>query len=322
MSRCPDVVQLTALDDAVSTVSSATASERAVYVGITYSPFTGGLYRHPTPSGRVELVAKFPYGIVSSPVLTPQRLLIASLGGRLIAFDRNRHEQQWEHRLASSLPTSPIVSDCLVSVDFRGRVVGIDCETGHRLWKRELSGLVDSQPVAADGYVYVAGTDCLAVFSSTDGKCHWKADCETLDAPLLCANSIVVPQTDGSVRCYDRLNGELRWQTQLGSGLVSDTVVDGESVYVAERSGSVHRLDSADGRRLWSRESGDESVSLTETQDGIVSCTASSCRRLDRQTGECHSSLELPAAAETWTVEHGRLIGTGSPGIVILPRRW
>lgn len=305
-------------DDSVTDASSPTVSERGTYVCATHPDFTGSLYLHRRSTGTLERVAEFSYGVAAPLVLASGGLVVATLGGRLAYLDPNGHERRWQYETPSSLPNPPVVADHLIAVDFRGRVVALDPVDGRLVWERELSGVVDARPVEADGTVYVAGTETLTAFSVVDGERRWTADCETLADPVVVADGVVVPQTDGSVECYDRATGDRRWRTPLDATPVNHAFADDESVYVADRAGGVVRLDATEGRPVWQREANEETVFLGETRDGLVSCTREACRRRCRETGDLLDGVEVPTGVDAWSATAGRTVGSGTTGIVVV----
>src|SRR5205085_2068803 len=94
-----------------------------------------------------------------SPAVLDDRIVMATDGGRVLAFSSDGQKQLWAFEGvedAAMVYASPAVADGVVVVGARDRkVYGLDAQTGKKLWHFTTRGDVDSSPAIAGDRVYV-----------------------------------------------------------------------------------------------------------------------------------------------------------------------
>lgn len=161
--------------------------------------------------------------------------------------------------------TSPLLVDgpILLAATGNERVAAISTHTGEPYWEQRIHGAVTGGLVRQGGTLYV----------STD-------------------------EEDGLVLALDVRTGEPRWEEVVGSSSVAPLVVD-SALYIATDHSGLLALDATDGQQIWQtalagRPTGTP-VSYRNTL--LLTTTADSLFRFDRETGEITGRVPLPAGA-------------------------
>ena len=105
-------------------------------------------------------------GVWATPAVYEDLLLVATDGGRVLAFDRETGDTRWTIDLAGPLWSSPVVvDDTLIQGDCDGRLHAFDLAEAAdgdapdiepaRLWSLDIGGCIESTPAVWDGQIYV-----------------------------------------------------------------------------------------------------------------------------------------------------------------------
>lgn len=157
------------------------------------------------------------YTIVSDltgdPVISGNRVYAGSSAGRLSAFDLDSGTRIWT---AEEGPNSPVqlAGDALFLVSDRGQLVRLDARTGATVWARDLPYFTTDK-VKKQNRIFV----------------HF--------GPVLAGGRLFVASTDGLLRVFDPVTGNLLDQADLPGGAASEPVVAGSTLYVLSRDGNL-----------------------------------------------------------------------------------
>lgn len=104
-------------------------------------------------------------------------------------------------------------------------------------WEYENDGALTGAPLVAIGRTYLSDP-AFRVWSLdlNDGKVVWKHD-EDRDPT--------------EVKCYNAVNGELRWTQKVDARMIHTPQVGQNVVYVATEAGTLYAFNQHDGSRLW-----------------------------------------------------------------------
>ena len=101
-----------------------------------------------------------PGSLVASPIVTEDRLYVASSEGQVYALDRETGDTKWTFDADGFfLSAMTLVSDGLFIGDRFGTMYAIGAETGDELWRFETGAPIGSTPVAANGLLYFTSED-------------------------------------------------------------------------------------------------------------------------------------------------------------------
>jgi outer membrane protein assembly factor BamB len=190
----------------------------------------------------------------SSPALVGSTIIAGFDNGRLVAFDIETGDVEWDSMLA--LPTGRSDLDRLSDIDgaiavvgqdiyaagYHGRISSIAAESGQILWAREISSY---EGVAADwNSVYTVKDDGeIIALTRTNGAELWRNDDllrrdPTLPVPF--QTSVVVGDFEGYLHFFSSIDGEANARLRFGStAITSDPIVVGNRLFVQSDDGSV-----------------------------------------------------------------------------------
>ncbi len=208
-------------------------------------------------------------GLVLSPVVTGDRLVIADMGGGLHTFrwtdgDRRvRPVPVWSLDHGTESYSSPAVADGVIYAAADHHLLAVDLRTGAERWRFETGALIEVSPsIAADGIIVVASNDPFTYGIGPDGVERWRhrRGALSFSSPATTETGLVYAgDHQGGVAVLDARTGErvaryqAPWPTaQVRSvGVWTAPLIDGvHRVYFGTRHG--HILGFApDGTRLF-----------------------------------------------------------------------
>jgi outer membrane protein assembly factor BamB len=110
----------------------------------------------------------FPF--MSSPAVTPQRILVGSRDKRLHCVNRADGKAVWTFQTRGKVESSPVVAgDRVVVGSDDGRLYIVSLEDGSEVWNYEIGQPVQSSPAVVEGHI-VVGSDDGFVYAFTGKK--------------------------------------------------------------------------------------------------------------------------------------------------------
>jgi outer membrane protein assembly factor BamB len=147
----------------------------------------------------------------------------------------------------------------------------------HTAWRTETGGQISASPTMVDGTLYVGNNNgSLYALNVETGEILWVAQVPNplMSAPLIYDDLVIVGEGDPTSRtsspsepvmvgegpsaliAFDRLSGQLRWQTPLsGSAMPTPAIVAGILVH-HDGAGWINGLDPATGEKRYARSIG------------------------------------------------------------------
>ncbi len=190
----------------------------------------------------------------SSPALVGSSVVAGFDNGRLVAYDIDTGDIEWDSMLA--LPTGRSDLDRLADIDgaiaivgqdiyaagYQGRVSSIAAESGQVLWSREISTY---EGVAADwNSIYTVKNDGEVIaLTRSNGAELWRNDDllrrdPTLPVPFQA--SVVVGDFEGYLHFFSAIDGEPVARLRFGSSAItSDPLVVSNRLYVQSDDGKI-----------------------------------------------------------------------------------
>ena len=209
--------------------------------------------------------ASEPASLVGGPVLSPDNtiVLVGSEDTNLYAYDAKSGSPRRGFPFEGAegkIWSTPAVKDGVVYFGSHdGNVYAVDLRSGEKKWQRGTGGVVVARPLLFKDLVVIGSFDKnLYAFRAVDGTPVWGGQSfpglqlfegagNWFWAGAVANNSsIFAPAMDGKVYAIDG-NGNLRWERQLGSPIVSTPVLVPLGLIVATRDGEVNRLDVNSG---------------------------------------------------------------------------
>jgi len=190
----------------------------------------------------------------SSPALVGSSVIAGFDNGRLVAFDIDTGDIEWDSMLA--LPTGRSDLDRLADIDgaiaivgqdiyaagYQGRISSIAAESGQVLWSREIS---THKGAAADwNSIYTVKEDGeIIALTRSNGAELWRNDDllrrdPTLPVPY--RSSVVVADFEGYLHFFSVLDGQALARVRFGkAAITSNPLVVANRLYVQSDDGSV-----------------------------------------------------------------------------------
>ena len=257
------------------------ATPPVVEDGTLYTVETNGgtsLVARDAATGRVEWTAETEFGgALGVPAVAGDRLVVQSFT-RLLTFDRETGDPEWNRAVGSGQPGSPVVVDgavYLANDSFDGDpavVFACDLATGEERWTHELgsSEHLRGSVAVADRSVFVGAGDLVAL-DVDDGTERWRtpfADpVET--TPTVDDGTVYVTDARGTCHAVSTADGTEQWTASVGEPArgTAAAVADG-AVYVGTTTG-LHAISNA-GERRWQVDLTDAVTPSVDTESVYV----------------------------------------------------
>ena len=181
--------------------------------------------------------------------------LLAGLSGRLVAFNPDNGNVEWEAPLAAPRGTNDVerlvdlvgpasrVGNVVCARAFQSSVGCVEMNVGRTGWAQTAKGAVG---IAADAE-YVFGTESNGIvqaWSVSDGAKRWSVDRfqhRKLTAPLVLGRAVVTADESGLVHVLSKKDGShLNRLTTDGTGVAVAPVVAADTLVVVTRGGGIY----------------------------------------------------------------------------------
>lgn len=181
--------------------------------------------------------------------------LLAGLSGRLVAFNPDNGNVQWEAPLASPRGTNDVerlvdlvgpgarVGNVICARAFQSSVGCVDANAGRTGWAQTAKGAVG---IAADAeYVFGAESNGIVqAWNMADGEKRWSVDRfqhRKLTAPLVLGRAVVTADESGLVHLLSKKDGShLNRLTTDSTGVAVAPVVAADTLVVVTRGGGIY----------------------------------------------------------------------------------
>ncbi len=201
----------------------------------------------------------------SAPVVAGSQVVFPLPSGQLVAASIGSGAQTWvasvtseTHRRAfsrfSELTAAPVVSNGVVYAgNHSGRASAFDAGTGESVWNVDAGGL---SPVwVAGGSVFlVSEENRLMRLDAATGGAIWAQELPYFTheriarrkaifahyGPVLAGGHLLLASSDGLLRRFDPVSGDLAGTIALSSGAARNPVIAGETLYVVTQDGQLH----------------------------------------------------------------------------------
>jgi outer membrane protein assembly factor BamB len=187
----------------------------------------------------------------------------------------------WEQDISAGVGQgSPLLVDSLVVVGtMRGELYAINAFTGKRIGWVDLGESIEGAPVITGNSAIVACSntqESLSAFDLMEGRVRWKRACGDLEiSPLVFDNFVFVANTEGTVFCVDKFNGELVWKFEIPdnakrNGFRSSPAAGKNLLILGGEDGWVYAFEAATGKLRWRFDTGASIAAPATMMDSIV----------------------------------------------------
>lgn len=162
---------------------------------------------------RVGRAVAYIRDMTGEPVISGNTVYSGTSSGRIAAFDRTTGAQLWSAREGAVSPVLP-VGNAVFAVNDDNKLIRLDASTGGLVWARELPLYTDQKVKKQDSIFAQYG-------------------------PVLAGGRLFVASSDGVLRGFDPVSGNLVAQAEIPGGTATAPVVAGGVLYVTSRDGNL-----------------------------------------------------------------------------------
>lgn len=237
-----------------------------------------------------------------------RRVVVATMQGRVIAYDAREGEEQWRFEIGEYPSSPPIITGDRVLVgSSTEELICLSLRDGEVLWRTNLDAVVHGTPVVDGDSVYVTtAEEALARLSIVSGEIAWRfrrpriAELEIRGGgmPLISGEDVFIGFSDGSLY---KLNtaGELMWAADLSEGSrrlvdvdAQPLLVDGLVIAISQ-SGGMMALRADSGTRVWRLEGNGYTRPLLHEGALVTTSAAGEMLWVDPLTGVERGELQF-----------------------------
>lgn len=201
-------------------------------------------------------------GIVGSPALTEDLVVVAMVDRQLALLERSTGDVLWRRRLPNAVGAGPLVDGDRILVATQeedGRVYAMQLGTGARIWSIPAGDV--AAPLALDDTTVFAGTttgDVLAV-RAADGSRVWRVRLPgaVRAAPLPTAAGLIVATATDSLFLLETGTGRIRARVGIRGSVLAAPALDGGTVVVGTSAGELLALSADSLAPRWRVDVGD-----------------------------------------------------------------
>ena len=227
----------------------------------------GGAGGGPLPKG-VAWAHNMGGAVTSRPIVTGDRLLVASANGSLKMLSRKDGSVAWSYDARKDSPEAafhhrPVLVDGLIlnatEAKGAGNVYAFDASSGKVVWKHELAADPNSgaggsatEVIQRDGHVYAIGQDGMMVcLDLKTGNKIWQAGpVETRIAPAAGPTHVYAAVGMTHMHGLDPMTGATVWDADLNAVVTTGLVAHEEEVYAGTSPFRMFRIDGKTGAIL------------------------------------------------------------------------
>lgn len=169
----------------------------------------------------------------AAPTLVENRLFLPTLDERMVALSSTDGKRLWSYQATPSATImlgepSPAYADGTLVCGFgSGDLVALRSETGTLIWSDSLAGArgrnsaadlsaIRALPVIVQSTVYAIGVGGLMVaLDLRSGRRLWEREVAGQHTPWIAGDWVFVLSEDQMLACINRIDGRVRWLTQL-----------------------------------------------------------------------------------------------------------
>jgi serine/threonine protein kinase/outer membrane protein assembly factor BamB len=253
--------------------------EKTLYVGSA----DGTLYAIDTKSGSAKWSVQTGGPILSSPVLTADKVLTVSTSGLICAVSLRDGSTVWRFDSRDKLVATPcLVRDTLVVPGTNGKLLAVETQGGLQRWQYKTESLRNELGIVAapqrHGDLVLFGTRGgeLHAVSIDSGKAEWRFDAGSpiVASPAASVDSIYFGCEGGNFYALEAESGGLIWEYPTERPIVSRAAISYSSVLFSGHDKWLYCCERYDGSLKWKGAlKGKAVANLVATRDTAISLT-------------------------------------------------
>ena len=188
----------------------------------------------------------------SRPIIDNNLIYVGFSDGSLAALNLATGTPQWDVLLNKNnrfkdIDASPVIDDDKIYINsYDDKLYCLSKNNGSILWKSEYGGST-APIISGDRLIYSTSKSHILSVSKNDGKLFWsvKSILGIATEPILFKGFVVVGESQGSLKFFDLLTGDLRTSFEPGRGVMSKPSIDeGKNIYFMSNEGNIYGVHS------------------------------------------------------------------------------
>lgn len=202
----------------------------------------------------------------AAPAISGDLVILPSKAGELTAMRRANGGVAWTSVVAgrrtgaayaaiSSITGDPVVeSGRIYAANHQGRLVALDARSGSEIWTAGEAAFGPVWPVGGSVFL-ISDENRLLRLNAADGRLIWAVALPLYEpvrrernrlaifaqhGPVLAGGRLWVASSDGALRGFDPVSGNMMVETAVPGGAASAPVVAGQTLFVLGRDGTLH----------------------------------------------------------------------------------
>ncbi len=150
--------------------------------------------------------------------------------------------------------------------------ISYDVKDGSERWSKNIGG-VTASPLLYNGKIFIGGGDgTLYCFDPLDGAAQWKYETGVPIFSSACAEHSLVfaANTKGTIFALHEKNGTCVWKQEIHSSIMSGLTVKNGILYFGARDNFLYAVDALNGSVLWKYNAGAKIMSTPALNDSLV----------------------------------------------------
>lgn len=251
--------------------------------------------------------------IMSSPVLSDDRIIVASSSGSLYTLS-SAGAQIWVYNGSSPLVATPVLhNDGILVSSMDGSVKLLNAQDGTVRWTYSADGPVVCSPQVLENLVFFGSKDKMVHAVSLDrGLRHWTFPTmgPVVSTPLVSTDSVYVGASDGKLYSLEAETGKVVWRYAADKPIISKGTLEFTSVTVCSEDKWIHCIEKYKGELVWKARVHGSVMSNLVSSTGNLYCTTREgwLQCFNLRTGELRWQMNCDRRLEATPLVTGKII--------------
>ncbi|MBF4484343.1 PQQ-binding-like beta-propeller repeat protein [Flavobacterium sp. CSZ] len=159
--------------------------------------------------------------IYSLPSFDKKNLYFANSIGEIQSVNLKNKTLNWKTETGNVIYFSPVmVKNVLVVGTIEGNIVGFDKDSGQQKWSIPVGGILVGSPIVENNKLYTASSNAFICIDAISGKIIWQnklPESYSQGVPLIHGDLIIFGAWDTNVYCLNKNTGTLIWKWNNGN---------------------------------------------------------------------------------------------------------
>ncbi len=206
---------------------------------------------------RQETAAKMTIRGGSRPSYSAGNLYVGFSDGSLVSLNSKTGTPQWEILLNKNLrfkdiDSSPVIDGDLIYINsYDDKIYCVSKNNGQIIWKSDFGGST-TPLISGDKLIVGSSRQQLASLNKQNGNLNWKKELSGISTdPVTAKGFVLIGESQGKLKLFDLLTGDLKTSFDPGRGIMSKIYVDSQQqIYFISGEGNIYGLKIDTNNRI------------------------------------------------------------------------